>query len=73
MAIHPYYVENRFIVPEAVGECVIYKREKETIVDNTIGVELIEGQDTFELKPLLSQYTKGRENVLRKLYPENYK
>ncbi len=72
VAIHPYFVENRYLVPEAVGECVIYKREKETIVDNETVALILDGQEEFQLKPVIPELRIGKENALRKLYPEKY-
>lgn len=72
VAIHPSYIDNKYIVPEVVGECTMYKRGKNSIVDNDTIVELSEGQEEFEFQQVLPEFHFGRENILRELYPEKY-
>jgi hypothetical protein len=72
VAIHPHYIDNGYLIPEAVAECTIYKRGKNTIVDNETSAIIMEGQTEFELKPVLPEYHEGRENIQKKLYPGNY-
>lgn len=72
VAIHPHFIDNGYLVPEVVGECIIYKKGKTTIVDNETVVVLEKGQLKFEFSPVPTENKEGRENILRKLYPENY-
>ena len=73
VAIHPSYLDNGYLVPKVAGECTLYKKEKNTIVDNETIAIILEGQNEFELKPVLPEYHIGRDKILRHLYPEDYK
>ena len=72
IAIHPDSIDNQYMVPEFVGECTIYKKGKQTVVDNETAAIILNGQREFELKPVEQEFHEGRDNILRKLYPENY-
>jgi hypothetical protein len=72
IAIHPTYLDEEYLIPEFVGECTIYKREKRTIIDNETAAIILAGQKEFVLKPVEPEFHIGRENILRNLYPENY-
>jgi hypothetical protein len=72
VAIHPYYLDNGYLIPEGVGECTIYKKKKQTIVDNETAALILDGQTEFEFKPVEADYHTGRDKILPHLYPENY-
>lgn len=71
VAIHPYYVHNH-MTPIYVGECTLYKRAANTIIDNDTGALLLDGYSDFELKPVISELHTGRDLIVRALYPERY-
>ncbi len=71
VAIHPYYVHNH-MTPIYAGECTIYKRQANTIVDNDTGALLLDGYSDFELKPVISELHTGKDIIMRALYPERY-
>jgi hypothetical protein len=72
VAIHPRCIDNKFIVPEVVGECTMYKRGQNSFVDNDTIVELKEDQEEFEYGPVEAKYHAGRDKMLKNLYPEKY-
>jgi len=69
VAIHPHYVDNCMEL-EAVGECTVYKRRRDTKVDNDLVALVLAGQKEFELKPVLPQFHWGRERIIKLLYPD---
>jgi hypothetical protein len=70
VAIHPNFVDGGYLVPEAIGECVIYKRKKHTMVDNETVAEILDGQTEFELRPVEAKYHAGKDFIMTKLYPD---
>lgn len=72
VAIHPSYINNKYIVPEVIGECTLYKRGQNSFVDNDTIVELYAGQEEFEFGQVEPKYHSGRDYMLRQLYPEKY-
>lgn len=72
VAIHPYYLDNGYLIPEVVGECTIYKRGIETVVDNETIAILEPGQSEFTLEPVKPEDHTGKDKVMRYLYPEKY-
>lgn len=72
VAIHPHCIDDKYIVPEVVGECTMYKRGQNSFVDNDTIIELHDGQIEFEYEPVKAPYHVGRDKILRNLYPEKY-
>lgn len=61
VAIHPDFVENNMI-PVVVGECMLYKKAKQYLLDDETITEITKGQTDFTLNPILdTQLHKGRE------------
>ena len=61
VAIHPVFVENNMI-PVVAGECTLYKKAKQCLLDDDTITEITKGQTDFTLNPILdTQLHKGRE------------
>ncbi|MCK9208142.1 MAG: RES family NAD+ phosphorylase [Salinivirgaceae bacterium] len=66
VAIHPDAVKTSMKMV-AAGECTVYKKGDQVIVDNETLAYLKDNDTEFELKPVDSQYHLGKEKVYEKL------
>ncbi len=69
VAIHPYFVNNCMEL-ESVGQCTLYKRNFDDILDNDMATLVLKGERNFELKKVLPEFHIEREAILQRLYPE---
>ena len=66
VAISPEYADNTLKLV-AVGECKMYKKNKNTIVDNETVCLIDDDSKPFDLKPVSPEIHRGRENILQEL------
>ncbi|ACU60970.1 RES family NAD+ phosphorylase [Chitinophaga pinensis] len=66
VAINPEFADNCLQLV-AAGECTIYKKGENTIVDNETVCTITDDSIPFELLPIDAQYRVGRDSILKEL------